>query len=1076
MSLLAQINNAAHTGAFGHNPRSEPTLAQLAAGNYKKGVVMVKGLSIAIENPAYTYRKGMDKTGQQWMCLMQAHYGYIQGHKGNDGDDMDVFIGVAPENDTVYIVNQKTADGYFDEHKIMLGFLSQQQAVDTYTHCFERGMTGLMSVVPCTMTQFKWWLANGNKSRPVTLDRLPYAGLERLDSVNWGGTDGSNLYSHDGQVHKLLYQIRQCDDTHQALEPLAYHDMIAELGNQGFMYENYDALIVEYNKLEKKAKQLLMVMQGAADTVKPVGVTVSKPLTKGGVANVVAWFEMDDGQAVGVFFHNPDKTPKKINPTDEMISYKWVLNKKDITIAVAPEQGKDLIIRTVAKRIMQLVEKNHDRFIKANGDKAALNQAEQDLTAQVAEKQATLKGLQDEVVALQGRKAEKEALAGILAVNKDLQKQIDEAGANSQELSVVDKAFKDFSVKNNIPLYVAMDLKRMIAEHIADGRTTIIKTGIKRDGEQYKLTNGSANDRGLSFPTKALALVQLMVDEAGKQDIALTGQKEIDEVVAGQSSAPKPSNKRTFTYAIKQAAETGKFYIQSDDGGGVVLSRRPSGFGILDATPWMMFDTEDKARKYLVKKGMTEAEKDFKASTIQPQEPVTLTGKELGDFEPIQERPSNWRTNLANARAVAKSLGIETKGKKLERLIKDVDIFDDNEVKKQVLAEFKALASRLVLPKGYIFDLSDAEKSIGDITRNTEAWIRKQGKIDTNTIRVELRTIPDSSQGIIFNSVHIYADDPKTKKEFDKFSYQRFNDIGASTPETPKEIIAKMELFLTKAIFPKIEYLKVVNSTTLDTVDLPSLGVANIESIGNENIFIEKDGKYYISKVGNTENYALGEWDFAKYPEAKAAPVTPVSELSTPNENFGVSFLQDAVLRDAKKQKVFAFYMDNSDFVAPKERNKWQITGKGTSGHVTPIAKPFGQKVTANDDTKVFESKDAAEQWALDNGYIVLQAEQVVKNSMLAVQINERKSNVTQPAQPASEPSMTNQDRDYLQSIIDGKDTGLAPKEITAKMRTIITAAREAKDTVTMDLGDQAAKAYAAQTKAKAVAKLAEVQ
>ena len=54
MSLLAQINNAAHTGAFGHNPRSEPTLAQLAAGNYKKGVVMVKGLSIAIENPAYT--------------------------------------------------------------------------------------------------------------------------------------------------------------------------------------------------------------------------------------------------------------------------------------------------------------------------------------------------------------------------------------------------------------------------------------------------------------------------------------------------------------------------------------------------------------------------------------------------------------------------------------------------------------------------------------------------------------------------------------------------------------------------------------------------------------------------------------------------------------------------------------------------------------------------------------------------------------------------------------------------------------------------------------------------------------
>jgi hypothetical protein len=84
-------------------------------------------------------------------------------------------------------------------------------------------------------------------------------------------------------------------------------------------------------------------------------------------------------------------------------------------------------------------------------------------------------------------------------------------------------------------------------------------------------------------------------------------------------------------------------------------------------------------------------------------------------------------------------------------------------------------------------------------------------------------------------------------------------------------------------------------------------------------------------------------------------------------------------------------------------------------------------------------------------------------------------ANKVQP-QPVSEPPMTNPDKDYLQSIIDGKDTGLAPKEITAKMRTIITAAREAKDTETMALGDLAAKAYAAQNKAKSVAKLAEVQ
>ena len=171
-NTFARINNAAHTGALGNNRLPIPSNAQLDAGNYAKGHVRINGLDVAIENPAYTYRKSTDKTGQQWSCLMQAHYGYINGYKGNDGDNVDVFVGSIPENDTAYIINQKTQGGFFDEHKVMLGFLSQQQAVDTYQHCFERGWTGLMSVVPCTMTQFKWWLANGDKSRPVTLDAL----------------------------------------------------------------------------------------------------------------------------------------------------------------------------------------------------------------------------------------------------------------------------------------------------------------------------------------------------------------------------------------------------------------------------------------------------------------------------------------------------------------------------------------------------------------------------------------------------------------------------------------------------------------------------------------------------------------------------------------------------------------------------------------------------------------------------------------------------------------------------------------------------------------------------------------
>jgi hypothetical protein len=74
-----------------------------------------------------------------------------------------------------------------------------------------------------------------------------------------------------------------------------------------------------------------------------------------------------------------------------------------------------------------------------------------------------------------------------------------------------------------------------------------------------------------------------------------------------------------------------------------------------------------------------------------------------------------------------------------------------------------------------------------------------------------------------------------------------------------------------------------------------------------------------------------------------------------------------------------------------------------------------------------------------------------------------------------SKMTATNPDRDYLQTIIDGK-ADLEAKGITAKIREIILRAKDARDTDILELADKAAKAYAAHVKAKAAAKLAEVQ
>lgn len=687
-ALLSQINNTAHQGAFGNNPSPEPTLAQLEAGNYKKGHITLHGLDIAIENPAYTYRKGMDKTGQKWTCLMQAHYGYIKGYKGNDGDELDVFVGHVPENDTVYIINQKSQGGYFDEHKIMLGFLSQQQAVDTYQHCFERGWTGLMSVVPCTMNQFKWWLANGDKSRPVTRERLPYAGLERLDSVIWGGNDGTDLASHSGHVHNLMYQIRQSDDIHQALEPLSYKDMVQELGNQGFVYENYDALVVEHNKLERKAKQLLMVMQGAASTVKPVGVAISKPLTKGGVANVVVWFEMDDGQAVGVFFHNPDKTPKKIDPTDEMISYKWVLNKKDITIAVAPENGKDLIIRTVAKRIMQLVEKNHDRFMKANNDKAELNQKEQDLTAQVAEKQSILKGLQDEIDALQAKKVEQASV----------QKQQNPLAQQPELVTLTGKELGDFpdtpEGKKALRAAAKAEFEKLLGQWVdcpaLSGKVELRKSGMK------KVLSLSADSKKLEIipMLKSLISSAIKIDSVQSNDILseqnikayhiLRSKVMLDNVLLAVRLVIREDDKGQYHYdhAITESVAEKLQIEKSPSEDRLDSVTTTNGRGVAD----------ESVKPTHIARHQLDSILDSGAWVVNlfiEGEPAEVIAEEDAPDD-AQERPENWRTNLAHARAVANKLGIETKNKNLEKLVKAIDENDNAGTQQQVSKPKKA--------------------------------------------------------------------------------------------------------------------------------------------------------------------------------------------------------------------------------------------------------------------------------------------------------------------------------------------------------------------------------------------------
>jgi len=143
-----------------------PTEAQKESGNYKKGKITFKGLNIRIENPKNSIRFGFDEKGKRWISRMKHHYGYITGTEGADLDPVDCFIGDTTGS-LAFVVNQINPDSeLFDEHKIMLGFKSLEEARDAYLANYEKNWQGLESIKQTNTKKLREWLKIGNLKEP----------------------------------------------------------------------------------------------------------------------------------------------------------------------------------------------------------------------------------------------------------------------------------------------------------------------------------------------------------------------------------------------------------------------------------------------------------------------------------------------------------------------------------------------------------------------------------------------------------------------------------------------------------------------------------------------------------------------------------------------------------------------------------------------------------------------------------------------------------------------------------------------------------------------------------------------
>jgi ATP-dependent protease ClpP protease subunit len=138
------------------------TDAQKESGNYKKGKVELNGFSIVIENPRGSIRSGIDSDGKPWKNEMFYTYGFLEGTVGSDGDEIDVFIGpLLDDFSNVFLVTQiDPSSGLFDEHKVLLGFESIEEAKQAYLRCYSMNWKGLQNIKGLSLSEFKKWLVN----------------------------------------------------------------------------------------------------------------------------------------------------------------------------------------------------------------------------------------------------------------------------------------------------------------------------------------------------------------------------------------------------------------------------------------------------------------------------------------------------------------------------------------------------------------------------------------------------------------------------------------------------------------------------------------------------------------------------------------------------------------------------------------------------------------------------------------------------------------------------------------------------------------------------------------------------
>lgn len=375
-------------------------------------------------NKANTNHKSRDDNGREIARYSRYETGVIDGKNrellaviadqaGFDGMGFDASIGSG--DDSWHVANVFDSNRRYVDTMVIGGAfdsLHAKQVADSQLHRL-RGDNCVIVTNPqfdslsddkpdtWSLDAINKLLANPSQNKsylPVVTAQELNAEAARVtfDAVQWDSMDG--LVSHGGSDSALFLDLIRADGHKQLLEPL---NLVRELELLGAEEHSFDALMDKKVRLTLLKDRLFNAMSRAGDAELSVtNVTETKPFKRQGVTNIAFIFDLSDGQKLSIWFHNPDSTPSQLKADDVMISWKWMLNKRDVTAILSPKQGDNVQLPVLAARIMRVARKNSNKFKAAQARAAALEQELQDAQALVDAKQGEINQLDTDIAGL----------------------------------------------------------------------------------------------------------------------------------------------------------------------------------------------------------------------------------------------------------------------------------------------------------------------------------------------------------------------------------------------------------------------------------------------------------------------------------------------------------------------------------------------------------------------------------------------------------------------------------------------------------------------------------------------------